>query len=374
MNGTRSHMNNDNDRDSTPDDDDIEGDVNDDSVNDDTSGQTVEIVVSAAMADERLDRFVSAVSGVNRAVASDIVRSGGALVDGVTVQKPSTRLAPGAQVSIRLPAPPEESGPLVGDPTVDFDVLYVDSDVIVVNKPAGLVVHPGHGNDSGTLVHGLLARFPDMCSLDVGPQRGRPGIVHRLDRGTSGVLMVARTPAATVSLIEQLSQRRAERRYVTIVEGNVGAGRGVIDAPIGRHRSEPTKMTVDPAGKPARTHYDVVARTAVNDRPDRGAGQSAVLDMTALGCSLETGRTHQIRVHMASIGHPVVGDQAYGARMTDFVKECFPGGLRPALHAWRLSFDHPRTGDRLSVTSQVPDDLRHVISHIVRDPDSLHWG
>jgi 23S rRNA pseudouridine1911/1915/1917 synthase len=338
------------------------------------SGETVEVVVSPAMADERIDRFIAAVSGMNRSSASDVVRSGGASVDGVVVEKPSTRLSVGSSVSFLWPEPPVDPGPLAADSRVEFEVLYADDHVIVVNKPAGLVVHPGHGNDSGTLVHGLLARFPDLSDLDVGSQRGRPGIVHRLDRGTSGVLMVARTAAATTSLIEQLAQRRAERRYVAIVEGEVRAGRGVVDAPIRRHRSEPTKMAVDPAGKAARTHYDVVARTTMFERPAREQGQSAVLDMTALGCSLETGRTHQIRVHMASIGHPVVGDQAYGAKMTDFVREMFPGGSRPALHAWRLSFDHPRTGERHSVTAAIPDDIRRVLAQIVADPDVLVWG
>jgi 23S rRNA pseudouridine1911/1915/1917 synthase len=336
--------------------------------------QTVEVVVSAIMADERIDRFVSVVSGLNRAVAADVVKSGAVLVDGAVVTKPSTRLAAGATVLIALPEPPAEEGPLIADPTVEFEVLYSDADVIVVDKPAGLVVHPGHGNDAGTLIHGLLARFPDLAALEVGTQRGRPGIVHRLDRGTSGVLMVARTQAATVSLIEQLSQRRAERRYVAAVEGLVRAGRGVIDAPISRNRLEPTAMTIDSGGKPARTHYDVIGRTAHLDDADALRAGRGAQDMTAIACSLETGRTHQIRVHFSSIGHPVVGDRVYGAHMTDAVRAWFPTGLRPALHAWRLSFAHPRTGEPMSVRSPIPTDLATVLREIVPDLSTVSWG
>jgi 23S rRNA pseudouridine1911/1915/1917 synthase len=210
--------------------------------------------------------------------------------------------------------------------------------VIVVDKAPGLVVHPGAGHARGTLVGGLLARFPDLgnlASAGVCPPE-RPGVVHRLDKGTSGLLVVARTAGAYASLVGQLAARTVDRRYVALVRGAVADERGEVDAPIGRSARTPTRMAVSASGKPARTAYTVLERL----------GGTTLLSLT-----LRTGRTHQIRVHLAAIGHPVVGDERYGS------PERTLGPGRFFLHAGALAFDHPGTGERVSFSSPLPDDL-----------------
>jgi 23S rRNA pseudouridine1911/1915/1917 synthase len=229
------------------------------------------------------------------------------------------------------------------DPSVDVRVVYVDDDVIVIDKQAGLVVHPGAGHPDGTLVNGLLARFPEIS--DVG-QQGRPGIVHRLDVGTSGLLVVARSPLAYDVLVAALAARDVGRRYRTLVWGHPANPIGVIDAPIGRDHRDPMKMAVVVDGKPARTQYRVL----------RGFREPA--DVSELECRLETGRTHQIRVHLAAIGHPVVGDGAYGGARSGVTPP------RPVLHAAELSFEHPATHETMSFSSTVPDDLRAVFDSL----------
>jgi 23S rRNA pseudouridine1911/1915/1917 synthase len=226
---------------------------------------------------------------------------------------------------------------------VEVPVVHVDDDVIVVDKPADLVVHPGSGNLDQTMVNGLLARFPELATVG-DPER--PGIVHRLDRGTSGLLVVARTPEAYESLVDQLAERTVERRYRTLVWGHPASPRGVVDAPIGRSPKHPTKMAVTERGKPARTSYEVV-RTF--DRP---------VEVAELECRLETGRTHQIRVHLSAIGHSVVGDDRYRG-----VRESL-SCPRPFLHAERLGFAHPVTGDRLTFESPLPADLQAVLDRL----------
>jgi 23S rRNA pseudouridine1911/1915/1917 synthase len=218
-------------------------------------------------------------------------------------------------------------------------------------------VHPGAGNQAGTLVHGLIARFPDLAEL-AGPadEQARPGIVHRLDKGTSGLLMVARTQRARAALAAQLAARQVGREYRTLVVGSVAADGGLIDAPLGRATRDPTRFRVQAGGRPARTSYQVDARF---ERP---------VATSLLRCRLETGRTHQIRVHLASIGHPVVGDERYGRRGVDGWQP-LPAG-RPFLHAALLAFDHPASGRRLSFTSPLPDDLRRVVEEM-NDTSSL---
>ena len=231
----------------------------------------------------------------------------------------------------------------VGDPAVDVVVVHEDADVIVVDKPAGLVVHPGAGHPTGTLVHGLLARYPELADLPdaVGAEVDRPGIVHRLDRGTSGLMVVARTPAAYRSLVDQLSARAVSRTYRALVLGSVEGESGLVDAPIGRSVSSPTRMAISRKGKEARTRYEVEGR------------YTTPAPTTLVRASLETGRTHQIRVHLAAIGHPVVGDEPYSQGRS------LPGATvaRPFLHAYALAFDHPTTGARVSWTSELPEDL-----------------
>jgi 23S rRNA pseudouridine1911/1915/1917 synthase len=226
---------------------------------------------------------------------------------------------------------------------VDVRVVHEDRDLVVVDKPAGLVVHPGAGQASGTLVHGLLARYPDI--REVG-QPDRPGIVHRLDKGTSGLMLVARSQPAYEALVAMLADRRVERRYHAMVWGTVDSPTGMVDAPVGRSSRDRTRMAVTLRGKDAQTRYEVVR--AFTDP----------VAVTELRCKLETGRTHQIRVHMASIGHPVVGDSRYGGRRPSLRSP------RPWLHAEHLAFVHPITAEPLAFDSPLPPDLTAVLAEL----------
>jgi 23S rRNA pseudouridine1911/1915/1917 synthase len=223
---------------------------------------------------------------------------------------------------------------------VEVPIVHVDDAVLVVDKPAGLVVHPGAGHRDGTLVAGVLARFPDVAAVG---DPARPGLVHRLDRGTSGLLVVARTPAAHADLVAQLAARTVERRYTAVVLGVPEPRSGVVDAPIGRSSRDPTRMAVSATGRPARTHYRVEADFT---EPVAAA---------RVGCRLETGRTHQVRVHLAAIGHPVVGDGSYGGD-----RPTLPAP-RPCLHAARLGFRHPATGEAVAFDSPLPADVEAVL-------------
>jgi 23S rRNA pseudouridine1911/1915/1917 synthase len=222
-------------------------------------------------------------------------------------------------------------------------VVHEDPHLLVVDKPAGMVVHPGAGNPTGTLVHGLLARYPEIAGVG---EAFRPGIVHRLDRDTSGLLVVARTSEAHAALTDALRERAVTRRYRTLVWDHVSEPRGQVDAPIGRSAKDPTRMAVVVGGREARTTYEVVRRY---DEP---------VAVTELVCHLETGRTHQIRVHLQAIGHPVVGDPRYaGARQS------LPAP-RQFLHAEHLAFDHPVTGEHVEADSPLPADLRAVLDRL----------
>lgn len=293
--------------------------------------------IPAALGGERLDRVVALVAGCSRSMATEWIAAGRVLVDGTVITARTRHLDEGAQITIDVPEQVDERPE--GDATVDFEVVHVDDDVIVVDKPAGLVVHPGSGHPDGTLVNGLLARFPEL--VDVG-QRPRPGIVHRLDRGTSGLLVVARTQTAYEILVAELAAHRVQRDYQAMVIGTPRPGRGLVDAPIGRSARFATRMTVTATGKPARTHYEV-AETFVEP-----------FAASLVDCSLETGRTHQIRVHLAAISHPVLGDTTYGGGRSDLPLD------RPFLHALTVGFVHPTTGERLEFTSPLPTDLQDV--------------
>ena len=302
----------------------------------------IEETIPAALAGERLDRVVALVTGVSRADAAALVAAGGAAVDEQIQHSGKLRLTEGQHLRVDPSLFPRVEPP-APDPSIEFGVVYVDDQVIVVDKPAGLVVHPGAGNPDGTLVNGLLARFPDIA--DVG-QFGRPGIVHRLDVGTSGLLVVARTQMAYDMLVGALSSRDVGRAYRTLVWGFPANPVGIIDAPIGRDHRDPMKMAVVVDGKPARTRYHVVRR------------YRDVAEVAEVDCRLETGRTHQIRVHLAAIGHPVVGDGTYGGGR--------PGVStpRPFLHAADLTFNHPTTGDEMSFTAPLPADLHAVLASL----------
>ncbi len=301
-------------------------------------------VVPEAMAGERLDRIVAMISGLSRAEVSDLIAKGAVRVRGAAAADRSVRLAAGDEVEVDAPDP-EEASRLVPEPEVDVPIVHADEHLLVVDKPAGLVVHPGAGQRTGTLVHGLLARYPEV--LGVGGDPARPGIVHRLDKGTSGLLLVARTPPAYDALVAALAARAVHRRYRALVWGAVAATRGLIDAPIGRSAREPTRMAVDERGKEARTRYEVLRPFA------------EPVAVTELACTLETGRTHQIRVHLRSIGHPVVGDARYGG-----ARQSLPMG-RPFLHAEELELDHPVTGATMAFRSALPSDLVAVLDGLV---------
>jgi 23S rRNA pseudouridine1911/1915/1917 synthase len=291
-----------------------------------------------ALAGERLDRVIALLADISRGLAASLVEAGSVSVNGTAVTARSHRVTAGDEVTVVLPEPGEVLPQ--ADASVPVDVRYEDVELIVVDKPAGLVVHPGAGNPSGTLVNGLLARFPELVAVG---DPARPGIVHRLDAGTSGLLVVARTPLAYTSLVDQLSSRAVVRAYDALVVGRVEADEGVVDAPIGRSPREPTRMAVRADGRPARTRYEVRARWTEPTAVSR------------LECGLETGRTHQIRVHLAAIGHPVVGDVRYGGVRSTVPVE------RPFLHAARLGLRHPRTGDSLEFESALPEDLEAVL-------------
>ncbi len=262
-------------------------------------------------------------------------------------------LVDGARAKVRQPVPLGATISLVPDllpeqlafapEPVPLDIVYEDDTLVVINKPAGMVVHPAAGNWSGTLLNGLLHRYGDAAA-----GLPRAGIVHRLGKETSGLMVVARTLEAQTDLVRQLQARTVKRRYVAFVWGNMPDD-GTIDAPIGRDPRERTRMTVvrSAAGKPARTHFRTIGRTSWYNQP-----------MSAIHCDLETGRTHQIRVHCAHTGHPLLGDPVYGrARGKRSVTPLPDGFARQALHAWRLGLIHPATGKDVHWRADVPEDM-----------------
>lgn len=276
----------------------------------------------AAETGERLDRLVARRSAVSRSLARRAVEEGLVRVDGGSVA-PSYKLRGGELVKVELPAEGELDAEEIPVATV-----FEDGHLLVVDKPAGMVVHPGAGNPSGTLVNALLAR-----GIAGGDDPARPGVVHRLDRDTSGLLVLAKDEVSYRGLVERLSARRVERVYRALAVGGGLPGTGTVDSPVGRDPKNPTLMAAG-VGKPAVTHFEVLREAA---------GHSM------LRVRLETGRTHQIRVHLSAIGHPVYADPLYGEAVS---------GRRLWLHAERLSFEHPVTGEPLEFEAPVPEDLR----------------
>jgi 23S rRNA pseudouridine1911/1915/1917 synthase len=300
-------------------------------------------VVPRAPDGQRLDRVVALVAACSRAEAAVLVDEGAVAVGGRPVTARSHRVSEGDVLDLALPAAPEGDGLPAADPDLPVPVVYEDADLVVVDKPAGLVVHPGAGQPSGTLVNGLVARYPEM--LAVG-EPDRPGIVQRLDKGTSGLLLVARSPAAYDALVAMLAARVVDRRYRALAWGTLDAATGLVDAPIARSSRDRTRMAVSVRGKEARTRYEVVR------------AYHEPVTVTELRCRLETGRTHQIRVHLASIGHPVVGDTRYGG-----ARQSLPVP-RPFLHAEHLALAHPVTGEPLVFDSPLPADLAGVLASL----------
>ena len=294
--------------------------------------------IPPALAGERLDRIVALVTEASRADAATLVASGGVMVDGTLVTSGKLRLQLGQVIDVDESRLPTTDLP-VADPSVQYLVVYEDEHVIVVDKPAGLVVHPGAGNPTGTLVNGLLARYPEIAEIG---EPHRPGIVHRLDVGTSGLMVVAHSVRAYHSLVYALAQRDVARVYRTLVWGHPANPHGVIDAPIGRDHRDPMRMAIVVDGKSARTRYEVLDQ------------YHAPAEAASLECRLESGRTHQIRVHLAAIGHPVVGDGTYGGIRHGITTP------RPFLHAAELEFVHPGNGEPLSFGSPLSEDLAAV--------------
>ncbi len=299
-----------------------------------TPHEVTEATISEALDQQRVDRVVAIAVDVSRAVARALIEQGAVRLDGVSVTQASRRVTAGSVLQVDY-RPRAEMLPLA-DPDVAIEVVYEDPEVLVVDKAAGVVVHPGAGNADGTLVNGLLAHYPELASVG---DPARPGIVHRLDVGTTGLLAVARTQPAYERLVEMLAERRVRREYLALCAGIIEPEAGVIDAPIGRSPRDPTMMAVVAGGRVARTEYR---------RLDTGDGVSLVR------CRLETGRTHQIRVHLLAHGHPVVGDRRYGGG------DRWPDVERPMLHAAVLAFAHPTSGEMVRCESAVPDDMQRV--------------
>ncbi len=316
----------------------------------DLAADVVDVVVPAGLHGVRCDRALAMLTGRPRTVIAAAVAARRVRVDDVVVVKPSTALAAGQHLVAEIPAP--DDGWVAADDTVEVDVAREGADYVVVNKRAGQVVHPGAGQRTGTLVAGLLARYPELDRLRENGtcEAGRPGIVHRLDKGTSGLLVVARTARGYHALRGELAQRRVERVYLGLVEGHLAESHGLIDAPIGRSTRTPTMMAVRADGRPARTSYDVLTRL-VEPRT------------TLLRLRLETGRTHQIRVHTASIGHPVVNDLRYGHRRDHRLADD-----RLFLHASHLGFHDPASGARIDVSAPLPVDLATIASDPIATP------
>jgi 23S rRNA pseudouridine1911/1915/1917 synthase len=286
----------------------------------------------------RADRFAADLTGLSRSHVQRLIADG-RLRAGTLALKANTIVAGGTVLTLEVPAPvaarPEP------EPGITVPVVYEDEDLLIVDKPAGLVVHPSPGHDSGTLVNALLGRGPETFGGIAGVRR--PGIVHRLDRDTSGLLMVARNDVAQASLMTQLKARRVKKTYLALVHGSVAAAVGRIEAPIGRDPKHRTRMAVVPDGRAATTGYRVRERFA---------------GWTLLELDLVTGRTHQIRVHLDAIGHPVAGDPAYGTGTS----RRGPGRLgRLFLHAWRLELTAPTSGRLIRAEAPLPAELLSVL-------------
>jgi 23S rRNA pseudouridine1911/1915/1917 synthase len=305
------------------------------------SAATRMLRVPAADAGARLDRWLAAhIPELSRARLQALIDGGHVRVDGL-VPKASRRLAGGEAVVVDIPPPVPET---LAPETIALTIVYEDEEVLVVDKPVGMVVHPGAGHATGTLAAAVLAHAPGTAGVG-GPRR--PGVVHRLDKDTSGLLVMAKTARAYDSLTAQLARRSVTRRYRAIVHGQVQRAEGVVDAPIGRHPRDRLRMAVVPRGKRAVTRYAVLERFA---------------RFTDLDVRLETGRTHQIRVHMASLGHPVAGDELYGGRAVRGPLPVPLDGL--ALHAAVLAFVHPVTQRSLEFVSPLPSRMVRMLAHL----------
>jgi len=289
----------------------------------------------------RLDKFVaSARADLSRMEVQRLIKAGEVRVNGRT-EKASYRLEAGDEVELVLPEP---ETPTIQPEAVELDVLYEDDDLVAVNKPAGMVTHPAYGNWSGTLVNAALYHWPQM--RDAGPDLERSGVVHRLDKDTCGVIVLAKTPQALRHLQRQFKRRTVYKLYTALVEGVPASNAGIIEAPIGRDPSRRKRMAVVKGGRPAITRYDLIEDLETN---------------ALLAVEPRTGRTHQIRVHLAWLGHPIVGDRLYGYRKQRI------GLKRLFLHASELHVDSPSTGERLEFRAPLPAGLEDILAKLRRN-------
>lgn len=308
---------------------------------------TETILLIAETEASRIDAYLAANTDLTRSKIQKLIKDGAVALNGKAC-KASSAVCAGDSIRILVP---ETDGDRLPEPeNIPLDVVYEDDDLAVINKPKGMVVHPAPGNPSGTLVNALLYRFQTLSGAG---GEIRPGIVHRIDRMTSGLLVVAKNDFAHEALARQFADHTAHREYLCLVHGNLKEDSGTVDAPIGRHKTDRKRMAVTEDGRRAVTHWHVLERF----------GTETLLDVR-----LETGRTHQIRVHMAYIKHPILGDEVYGSPAPKL-------GLNgQALHGYRLTFSHPRTGETMSFTAPLPDDFITAIVRLggsVPEPENL---
>ncbi|MCO5229190.1 MAG: RluA family pseudouridine synthase [Thermomicrobiales bacterium] len=299
----------------------------------------------------RLDKYVAdELPELSRTYLQQLITDGSVLVDGL-VRRPSFKVTPGEVVTVELPEV-EETELLAED--IPLDVVYEDADILMINKPAGLVVHPAAGHSHGTLVNAVLYHAPEISIQG----STRPGIIHRLDKDTSGIMVIAKSDRAQTTLVEQWQARQVEKKYLALVTGVVEEDSATIDAPIGRSSANRQQMTTTRSGRDAVTHFIVVERFS---------------DCTLLDVTIETGRTHQIRVHLAFIGHPVVADGLYGNKVSARVAERLDLH-RQFLHAQSLSFAMPGSGEKRTFAAPLPADLQHVLDQLREESADVNNG
>lgn len=312
--------------------------------------------VQADDAGTRLDQFIAARADLTRSAAARLIEEGAVTVNSKAVAK-NYKIAKGDAVEITLPEP--EAAEAIPE-NIPLDIVYEDEDIIVINKPVGMVVHPAAGNPTGTLVNALLYH----CGASLSGVGGviRPGIVHRIDKDTSGLLVVAKNDEAHLALSAQLKEHHVSRIYTAIAVGNFREESGTVDAPIGRHPVDRKKMAVihnsDLRSRDAVTHWSVISR-----------GEADGNSFTLLRCQLETGRTHQIRVHMASVGHPLLGDAVYGGANTRFEAKHRASIKGQCLHAGELRLTHPRTDKEMQFTAPMPANMQHVVDILFKNDE-----
>lgn len=300
--------------------------------------EVIELSVSAQDTGTRIDAYLSANTELSRSRIAALIQEGALCVNGTVEQKPSFKVVEGQKILLQ---PPQVRPVDIVPQDIPLDILYQDSDVVIVNKPCGMVVHPAAGNEDQTLVNALLYHVKDLSGI--GGEM-RPGIVHRLDKDTSGLILVAKNDKAHVALSEQFKSRTMEKHYRAVAFGNFRDEHGLIDAPISRHPVDRKKMAIVKDGKPSQTEWNVISR---------------LKSATYLDVHLLTGRTHQIRVHMQSIGHPLLGDRIYAPNIKTNVHV-----PRLMLHAFSLAFDHPTTGVRMTIEAPLSIEFLNVLEKL----------